>query len=173
MNQRRAIAGILLFSAAAVGLLFWLVYGVEAGAGDGRWGFLPAANAACNALSAAALLAGLWHIRRGNRRAHGVSMAAAFGFSALFLAGYVLHHTLHGDTRFVTQGWLRPVYFFILITHVVLSVAVLPLVLTTLLFAATRRWQAHRALARWTWPLWLYVSATGVLVFVFLRLLNP
>ena len=99
-------------------------------------------------------------------------MATAFAASSLFLIGYIIHHTVHGDTKFLTTGWLRPTYFFILITHVVLSIVVLPMVLTTLFFAATKRWSAHRALARWTWPLWLYVSVTGVLVFVFLRLLN-
>jgi putative membrane protein len=171
MTNRAAITAILLFSAAAVAFLFWLIYAVEGGGGS-RWGFLPAANAAFNALSAAAVVTGLYHIRRGNRRAHGLSMGVALGASALFLAGYILHHSLHGDTRFLTQGWLRPTYFLILISHIVLSIAVLPLVLTTVFFAATRRWPSHRALARWTYPVWLYVSVTGVLVFVFLRFLN-
>jgi putative membrane protein len=172
MTTRVAIPAILLLSAAAVGFLFWLIYAVDPGHGGSRWAFLPATNAAFNAISAAAVIAGLVQIRRGNRRAHGACMAAALGASALFLAGYILHHSLHGDTRFLTQGWLRPTYFFILISHIILSIAVLPLVLTTVFFAATRRWPSHRALARWTWPVWLYVSITGVLVFVFLRFLD-
>lgn len=170
--MKSAITSILLISAAAIGFLFWIIYGVEAGDGSSKWAFLPATNAFFNALSAAAVVTGLVFIRKGNRRAHGISMATALIASTLFLAGYILHHTLHGDTRFLTTGWLRPVYFFILITHIVLSIAVLPLVLTTVFFAVTRRWPAHRAIARWTYPAWLYVSVTGVLVFVFLRFLN-
>ena len=172
MTNKTAISSILVVSAAAIAFLFWIIYGVESSTDTSKWGFLPATNALFNALSASALVIGIHHIRRGNKRAHGISMAAAFAASSLFLVGYIIHHTLHGDTKFLTQGWLRPAYFFILITHIALSIAVLPMVLTTLFFAATRRWSAHRALARWTWPLWLYVSVTGVLVFVFLRLLN-
>jgi putative membrane protein len=172
MTNKTAIPLILAVSAAAVAFLFWLIYGFEAGVATDTWSFLPATNAFLNAVSAAALATGIYHIRRGNKRAHGISMATAFAASSLFLIGYIVHHTIHGDTRFLTTGWLRPTYFFILITHVVLSIIVLPMILTTLFFAATRRWSAHRALARWTWPLWLYVSVTGVLVFVFLRLLN-
>ena len=172
MKTRTAIYGILALSATAIAFLFWLIYGVETGGGSQKWAFLPATNAFFNALSATALLTGLYHIRHGNRRAHGFSMCAALAASSLFLVGYIIHHTVHGDTRFLTGGWLRPVYFIILISHIVLSIAVLPMVLTTVFLAATRKWSAHRALARWTWPAWLYVSVTGVLVFVFLRFLN-
>lgn len=172
MTTRRAIGFILAISAAALGFLFWIIYGVETADGAQRWSFLPATNAAFNALSALAVLAGLWQIRHGRKRAHGICMGVALLASTLFLIGYILHHTLHGDTRFVAEGWLRPVYFFILISHILLSMAVLPLVLTTVFLAATRRWRGHRALARWTYPVWLYVSVTGVLVFFFLRFLN-
>lgn len=172
MNSRLAIKLILLLSAVAIAFLFWLIYGVETSDNPDQWAFLPATNAGFNLLSACALLAGLYHIRRGNKRAHGYSMAMALGASTLFLVGYIIHHTVHGDTRFMAGGWLRPTYFFILISHIILSIAVLPMVLTTLFFAVSRKWTAHRALARWTWPLWLYVSVTGVLVFVFLRFLN-
>ncbi|MGA1204535.1 MAG: DUF420 domain-containing protein [Opitutales bacterium] len=172
MSSRSAITAILVVSAAAIGLLFWLIYGFETGTSDDHWGFLPATNAFFNAVSAGALLTGIYHIHRGNKRAHAISMAAALAASTLFLAGYILHHTFHGDTRFITTGWLRPVYFLILASHILLSMAVLPMVLTTFFFAVTRRWGAHRKLARWTWPVWLYVSVTGVLVFIFLRFLN-
>lgn len=170
--MQRAIWGILAISAAAIGLLFWLIYGVETSGDASKWSFLPATNAFFNALSASAVVVGLIHIRNGRKRAHGISMSIALTASALFLIGYIIHHTVHGDTKFLTQGWLRPTYFFILITHVVLSIAVLPMVLTTVFFAATRRWTAHRRLAKWTYPVWLYVSVTGVVVFFFLRFLN-
>lgn len=171
-GDRTALAGIGLVSAAAIGFLFWLIYGFD-GMGDGsRFGFLPATNAFFNAVSASAVMIGLWYIRHNRRRAHGISMVVALSASALFLLGYILHHSLHGDTKFLTQGWLRPTYFFILITHVVLSIVVLPMVFTTVYFAIRKQWPRHRALARWTYPVWLYVSITGVVVFVFLRYLN-
>lgn len=173
MSPRTAVAAILTFSAAAIALLFWLIYGVETGGSPATAAFLPAFNAACNALSATCVVLGLFHIRRARYRAHGISMIAAFLASTAFLVGYLIHHTLHGDTPFRGQGILRPVYFTILISHILLSMAVLPMVLTTFFFAASRRWSAHRRLARWTYPVWLYVSVTGVLVFVFLRFLNP
>jgi putative membrane protein len=173
MKTRPALVLILSVSALAIALLFWLIYGVEtASAGESRWAFLPASNAFFNAVSATAVIIGLWHIRNQRKRAHGICMLTAFAASSLFLVGYIIHHTLHGDTRFLTEGWIRPLYFFILISHIILSIAVLPLVLTTFYFAAVRHWSAHRALARWTYPVWLYVSVTGVLVFVFLRFLN-
>lgn len=172
MNSRKAVIIILFISAVAIGVLFWLIYGVETGSSADQWAFLPATNALFNAISASALLCGIYHIRRDNKRAHGISMGAAFAASTLFLVGYIIHHTVHGDTKFLGTGWLRPTYFFILISHILLSIAVLPMVLTTLYFAAAQRWSAHRAIARWTWPLWLYVSITGVLVFIFLRFLN-
>lgn len=170
--MKSAITGILVISAAAIGFLFWIIYGVEAGDGSSRWGFLPATNALFNAISATAVITGLCFIRKGNKRAHGISMSTALLASALFLVGYIIHHTVHGDTKFITEGWLRPTYFFILITHIILSIVVLPLVLTTVLFAIMRRWSAHRKIARWTYPVWLYVSITGVLVYFFLRHLN-
>lgn len=171
MNNRTAVTFIGIISAAAIGFLLWLIYAYDTGAGADKWSFLPATNAAFNAISATALCIGIYHIRNHNKRAHGISMATAFLASTLFLAGYIAHHTVHGDTKFLGTGWLRPTYFFILASHIILSMAVLPMVLTTFFFAATRRWTAHRALARWTWPVWLYVSVTGVLVFIFLRYL--
>lgn len=172
MSHRTATLLILAASLVAVGLLFWLIYGVETGHPDSAWGFLPATNAFFNAVSAGAVLTGLWHIKHGRKRAHGISMATAFAASCLFLVGYIIHHTLHGDTRFLTGGWIRPVYFFILVSHILLSIAALPLVLITLYFAAIRHWSTHRIVARVTYPVWLYVSITGVLVFCFLRFLN-
>lgn len=172
MSNRVAISLISLISLVAVIFLFWLIYGVEAGSGGKDWTFLPATNAFFNGLSAACVVAGLFFIRKEWKRAHGWCMLVAFAASSLFLVGYIAHHTINGDTRFLTTGWLRPTYFIILITHVLLSIVVLPMVLTTFFFAASRRWAAHRSLARWTYPVWLYVSVTGVVVYIFLRHLN-
>ncbi len=167
------IVCIFLASLSAIALLFWLIYGVESSSATAQtMAFLPATNAFFNAISACCLLAGIYFIREGNKVAHGISMATAFCASVMFLIGYIAHHALHGDTRFLGTGLLRPTYFFILISHILLSVVVLPMVLLTFFFAASKKWSTHRAIARWTWPAWLYVSVTGVLIFVFLRFLN-
>jgi len=89
--------------------------------------------------------------------------------SALFLISYLLYHYYHGDTKFPGQGIIRPVYFFILITHIITSILVVPLIFTTLFFAASKRFEKHRRIARWTYPIWLYVSITGILVYLLLK----
>ncbi len=173
MQPKTALIWIGLVSVLAVAGLFWLIYGFEGVAADtDAFAFLPALNAFLNAASATFVILAIIKIKGGQKRTHGMLMIAATVASALFLVGYLLHHSLHGDTRFVREGLLRPVYFFILITHIVLAVVVLPMVLSTLYFAAAKRWESHKRLARWTYPVWIYVSVTGVLVFVFLRMLN-
>ena len=97
-------------------------------------------------------------------------MLSAVGVAGLFLASYIVYHHFHGDTRFGGQGLIRPVYFFILITHITGSIVALPLVLTTLFFAGTKRFERHVKIAHVTFPVWLYVSVTGVAVFFFLKL---
>lgn len=169
----RAYLTIGLLSVAILGFLFWLIYAdkgvVRPNAGDSPW---PALNATCNALSATCVALGIWAIRRDRKKFHAVCMIAATFFSACFLVGYIIYHAQHGDTRFFGQGWVRPVYFFILISHIVLSLAVVPLILTTLYFAAVRQFSRHRRIARWTYPVWLYVSLTGIAVFFFLKYAN-
>jgi putative membrane protein len=96
-------------------------------------------------------------------------MLSAVGFSALFFIGYVVYHNFHGDTPFPGQGTIRPIYFFILISHIVLSIVILPLVLSTLYYAVRQQFTTHRKIARYTLPLWLYVSITGVGVFFMLQ----
>jgi uncharacterized membrane protein YozB (DUF420 family) len=129
---------------------------------------LPAVNATLNAISGVLLLIGFWLIRSGDRGRHRVLMLAAFGTSALFLVCYVVYHAQVGSVRFTRQGFVRPLYFGILITHVTLAAAVLPLALVTLSRGLNGRFRQHRAIARWTFPIWLYVSVTGVLVYVLL-----
>jgi uncharacterized membrane protein YozB (DUF420 family) len=103
--------------------------------------------------------------------AHRNCMLTAFGTSTLFLLGYVTYHiskhylTGSGVTRFAAQGWIRPVYFAILLTHTLLAAVIMPLILITLARALTRRFELHRKIARWTWPLWMYVSVTGVVIY--------
>jgi putative membrane protein len=134
---------------------------------------LPTLNAALNSLSAVFLLAGFFFIRSRNRSAHRVCMLSAFGCSVLFLISYLIYHYQVGSVPFRGQGWIRPVYFSILLTHTILAVAVVPLALITLNRALKERFDAHRRIARWTFPIWLYVSVTGVVVYWMLYRLAP
>ena len=135
---------------------------------------LPALNAGLNSLSALFLLAGYVMIRQGARTAHRNCMLAAVVTSTLFLASYLTYHFLAaGVTRFVEPAWFRPIYLTILLTHTVLAVAVLPLVLITLTRALRGQFDRHRNIARWTWPIWMYVSVTGVLIYLLLYQIFP
>jgi len=139
--------------------------------------FLPTLNACLNATAALLLILGFVLIKRGNRRAHGAVMIAATAVSAVFLAGYLTYHFAVvpelGHTPYNGEGALRVAYYGMLITHVVLAAVNLPLVILTLLHAWKQRWEKHRRLARITWPIWLYVSVTGVLVYLVLYRWNP
>lgn len=171
---KRAFAIIAGLSALILGFLFWLIYFREESATDpAQYAFLPTLNAFLNATSATAVAIGIYQIKRGNKKAHAVCMMAATVASAFFLIGYIVYHELVGDTKFLGQGLIRPVYFFILITHILLSMAVVPMILTTLFLAAAQDWGRHKKVARWTYPVWLYVSITGIVIFLMLKYLNP
>ena len=129
---------------------------------------LPALNAALNGTSAILIATARARIRRGNVAAHRALMLAAVTTSSLFLICYIYYHVRVGTVRFPGQGWIRPVYFAILGTHTVLAAAVVPLVLITLFLGLRRRDLRHRAIARWTYPIWLYVSVTGVVIYFML-----
>ncbi|HEY1985266.1 MAG TPA: DUF420 domain-containing protein [Terracidiphilus sp.] len=166
-----AIAAILAISAAASLFLFWLIYvHPAADAASTRMAFLPALNAILNGLSATALLVGFTFIRSRRIAAHRNAMMTAFGFSTLFLVSYILHHALHGDVRYPAHAALRSVYLPLLASHILLAVIALPMVLVTFFFSLTGRFPQHRKIARWTFPIWLYVSVTGVVTYVMLRL---
>ena len=169
-NVRLAVGTIGASSAAAVAFLLWLLYVHHPSpALAQQWIFLPRLNALLNGLSAVALCAGLYFIKRKNVHAHRASMLVAFGFSSLFLVSYIVNHALRGDTRFPGIGTARTAYLSILSSHILFSIIALPLVLTTLFFALSGRFMMHRRLARVTFPIWLYVSVTGVIVFEFLK----
>jgi len=169
-STRPAVAAILAISAAATAFLFWLIYVHPAAASSTQYAFLPALNALLNGLSATALLIGYTFVRARRIRAHRASMMTAFGFSTLFLVSYILHHALHGDVRYPAHAALRSVYLPLLASHIVLAIVALPLVLVTFFFSLSRRIPQHRKVARWTFPLWLYVSVTGVITYIMLRL---
>ena len=129
---------------------------------------LPAVNATLNAISTVFLAVGWTFIRRRDMRRHRFCMLAAFATSALFLTSYVIYHANVGSVPFQGQGGIRVVYFAILITHIVLAALILPLALMTLSRALAQRFDRHRTIARWTLPIWLYVSVTGVVIYLML-----
>ena len=129
---------------------------------------LPALNAILNSTSALLLILGYTFIRRRLIRAHRTCMIAAFITSTLFLISYLTYHYHHPTTLFQGTGWIRPVYFFILFSHVTLAVVIVPLVLVTLSRALRSRFSSHARIARITLPLWMYVSVTGVIVYLML-----
>lgn len=129
---------------------------------------LPTVNAVLNGSSAVLIVTGVMLVRRGHRYAHKRVMLAAVTTSLLFLISYLTYHAHAGSVRFQGQGWPRPLYFTILISHTVLAAAVVPLVIVTLMRALRGRFERHRATARWTYPVWLYVSVTGVIIYVML-----
>lgn len=134
---------------------------------------LPGLNAALNSLSALLLATGLVMIRRGREKAHRACMLGAFVASTLFLAGYLFYHANAGRTVFSDPAWFRPIYLGILLTHTLLAMVIVPLVLATIWFALRDRRATHRRLARWTWPIWMYVSVTGVVIYLLLYQIFP
>ena len=129
---------------------------------------LPALNAGLNFTAALLIGAGYYFVRRREIQAHKTCMIGALVVSTLFLTSYLIYHYNVGSVAFRQQGWIRPVYFFILTTHVVLAATILPLVLRTAQLAFRGRFEKHVRIARWTFPIWMYVSITGVVVYLML-----
>ena len=129
---------------------------------------LPALNATLNSIATLLLLVGLYFIKRREIQRHKLTMSLAFLTSCLFLASYLIYHYHAGSVPFTKQGWIRPVYFTILISHVILAATVPVLAGITLYRAWRGDFAKHRRIARWTWPIWMYVSVTGVVIYVML-----
>jgi len=171
IDSRNAFIVILGVSVSAILFLVWLIYFKAPATAEVAWvSNLSALNAALNSLSTIFLLLGFREIRARNFAKHMRFMISAFITSALFLVSYIVYHHFVGDTPFTGQGFIRPVYFFVLITHIVLSIFVVPLVLSSFLFAFSGKFSTHRRVSKWTFPIWLYVSVTGVLVFFMLKI---
>ena len=135
---------------------------------------LPLINACLNALATVFLTLGFVFIKRGNKTAHRNCMISAFATSTIFLACYLTYHfNTVAVTRFVDPAWFRPIYLVLLLTHVVLAVVILPLIFMTLSRALKERFPQHKKIAKWTWPLWMYVSITGVLIYLLLYQIFP
>lgn len=170
-NLRGPIASILGISAIAFGFLLWLLYfrGSPESVNPDALNFLPAVNAGLNALCAMCIISAVVAIKSGYRRTHISLMITAITLSAVFLVSYITYHAIHGDTKFVTEGAIRYVYFGILISHVLCTIFTLPLIISAVFFAATKRFALHRKVVKFTVPFWLYVSLTGVTIFFLLK----
>lgn len=169
-SSRNALVIILGLSLLILGFLFWLIYFREGAENTPTWIYdLPALNSLFNTISACCVVAGIVCIKTGRRKGHILSMIGALAASALFLVSYIVYHHYAGNTPFPKDEPIRPYYLFILASHIILSGLVVPLILSTVWFALTKQFQRHRKVARWTYPIWLYVSVTGVVVFFMLK----
>lgn len=157
--------GALVVAVVVIGV----IESAPANPGGERSTFRPALHAALNGTCAAVLLVGFWMIRRKKIAAHAACMILAGLITATFLVSYLDYHASAGSTKFRGEGLVRPVYFAVLLSHTVLAALVAPLVGSLYWFAAKRQWDKHRKVARVTWPIWLYTSITGVLVYYMLH----
>jgi putative membrane protein len=169
LSEKTAYALIAAASVLVVGLIQWLTYFRVPGVVPPWAAGLPGLNACFNFSSFCCLLMGYISIRQGKKERHQAWMVSALILTLGFLLSYLAYHVYAGDTKFLGQGWIRPVYFFILISHITLSIVNFPLALAVVFFSLTGRLEKHKKLARRTLPIWLYVSVTGVLVYFFLK----
>ena len=170
-SVKTAVVGILVLSSAVLAFLLWILFFREISdqLNPEALSFLPAVNASLNGLCATCILCGFGAIKTGHRRIHMGLMITAVVLSAVFLVSYIVYHTIHGDTKFVTEGAIRYVYFGVLISHIACTAFALPLIFSAVFFAATKRFELHKKVTRFTFPLWLYVSVTGVVIFFLLK----
>ena len=134
---------------------------------------LPLVNACLNGASTFLLSLGFYYVKRGRNDAHRNCMVGALITSTLFLACYLYYHYFAGRTTFRDPQWFRPIYLTILLTHTVLAVAIVPMVFWTVIRAIQQKWESHKRIARWTWPIWMYVSITGVVIYLLLYQIFP
>ena len=162
----RIILSIIAISAVASALICWLVYfHTPTDVAGTQLHSLPLVNAVLNALSTIALVTGFYEIRKRHVHHHRAAMSFAFIFSSIFLVSYLVNFTLHGETHFNRLSTWWPFYWKLLASHIVLSTVALPMILITFFLSLSGRFPAHKRLARWTFPIWLYVSVTGVIVY--------
>src|SRR5260370_36984595 len=170
VGHKKAVSFILGISAAMLALLILVIYGHGRVEAAPAWiSRLPAVNALLNLTSAIFLVRAYQAVRRRAFATHARRMLCALAASALFLVSYIVYHSVHGDTKFGGHGAIRPLYFFVLISHVTLSAAVLPFIFSSLFFSLSGRFRLHKKVSRYTLPVWLYVSVTAVLAFLLLR----
>lgn len=166
------ILSIIAVSIGAILFLFWLIYSDAARIDGVSLPYLPTMNASFNLISAIFLCLGVVAVKQKKIEKHKRFLSLAFLFSTLFLIGYIIHHSINSDSIFLTQGIIRKVYFFILISHILLTILGLPLILITFYLSLSNRITLHKAIAKYTFPIWLYISVSGILTYLFLTFLN-
>lgn len=169
LSEKKAYLSIAAISVIVVALIGWLTYLRTPGQVPDWAHGLPGLNAAFNFSSAICLICGYICIKRGQRAIHMRFMLTALFLTLGFLISYLAYHVYAADTKFLGEGWIRPLYFAILISHVTLSIVLFPLALCVVFYAVTQRFEKHKHLAHIVFPIWLYVSVTGVAVYFFLR----
>lgn len=166
VNVRNAWLIVVGVSITALALLVWIILKEPPPDSENVLTFLPLLNCVLNSICATCLVAGVLAIKKGNNETHMRWMIAAFIASTVFLVSYLLHHHLHGDTKFPPEHGMRPYYLAILASHIVLSIVCLPMILMTFFLSLSGRLAGHRRIAKFTFPIWLYVSVTGVVIYV-------
>jgi putative membrane protein len=168
-SDRKFMVANAVVSALALSLLAYLLVLPRDVQGGDALSFMPAVNACLNGAAAVLLVLGRSAIKRGDRARHKRMMVSAFAASSLFLVGYLAYHYVHGDTKFMGTGAIRYAYFSVLISHVLLSIAIVPMALASFYYAFQGRFSTHAKVTRILHPIWLYVSVTGVVIFLMLR----
>lgn len=168
--QERKVSRIINILSIAIPLAVAVMLGIRQKVDLGSWtSYLPHINAVINSVTSVLLLMGLYFIRQKNVLAHKRTMLMAFTLGSAFLVCYILYHITHESTSFGGQGWIRPVYYFLLVSHIVLSIVVVWFVLRAVYFALSGQIARHKQTVKYAFPIWLYVSVTGVIVYVLIR----
>ncbi len=168
--QQQKVSRFINVLSIAVPLAVAVMLGIRQKVDLGRWtDYLPHVNGVINSITSVLLLIGLYFIRQKNVAAHRRTMLTAFTFGTIFLVTYILYHLTHESTSFGGEGWVRPVYYFLLVSHIVLSVVVVWFVLRAVYFALSGQIARHKRTVKYTFPIWLYVSVTGVVVYFLIR----
>jgi putative membrane protein len=165
-RDKKYLVLIAILSVAIPVVVAMLFFMPKEGSSSVNVSFLPTLHAILNSMTAVALVVGYYNIKRGNIKVHRGAMVTAFGLSSIFLVSYVTYHFLGERTIYGGEGLLKMFYYFILLTHIVLAVVIVPLVLLSVYFAISEQFARHRRISKWTFPIWLYVAITGVLVYI-------
>ncbi|WP_276498240.1 DUF420 domain-containing protein [Pontibacter litorisediminis] len=165
-RDRKFLTLIAVLSVAIPVVVALLFFMPKSGVANVDVSYLPGFHATLNSLTAVSLVIGYTLVKRGNTRGHRAAMLFAFGLSAIFLVSYVTYHFLGERTIYGGEGLLKYFYYFILLTHIVLAIVIVPLVLLSVYYGITNQLKRHRRISKWTFPIWLYVAVTGVLVYL-------
>ncbi|WP_234736392.1 DUF420 domain-containing protein [Tellurirhabdus bombi] len=170
LEKKQNIERLINVLAVAIPVVVAVLLGVRQKIDLGVWTTsLPHLNAGINSITSVTLILGLYFIKQRNVNAHRITMLISFVLGSLFLVSYVLYHLSNESTPFGGEGWIRPVYYFLLVSHILLSIVVVWFVLRAVYYALTEQFARHKAVVKWAYPIWLYVSVTGVVVYFLIK----